>query len=431
MVMQLSGSDDQFEAKLAAKLAAKLETGAEVNDAVAKILADVAQRGDAAVLDYTARFDKAEHTAQTLRVPPEAMQHAWNNLPEKLKTALELAAKRIWDYHRRQVPKDERYTEEGITLGWRWTAIETAGLYVPGGTAVYPSSVLMNAIPALAAGVKRLVMCSPTPGGEMNPMVLAAAHVAGVKEIYQIGGAQAVAAMAFGTETIPKVDVIVGPGNAYVAAAKRQVYGLVGIDSIAGPSEILVIADHTANPRWVAADLLSQAEHDPASRSVLVTPDAGLAKEVMRQVDELVETLNRADIARESWEKNGLVVQCRDVEDAARISNLVAPEHLELFVQAPEKLVEHITHAGAIFMGKWTPEAIGDYTAGPSHVLPTAGTPRFASGLSVFDFLKRSSMIQCEEQGFAHLAEATYHLAHAEGLGAHGLSVAVRLEEKG
>jgi histidinol dehydrogenase len=413
-----------FEALLAAKRAAE----ENVDAAVAAIVADVKVRGDAALLEYTARFDRLNIAAAGLRLPAERIEQAMGRAPEKALAALRLAAARIADYHKRQLPADFDYRDgEGIRLGSRWTALDAVGLYVPGGTAAYPSSVLMNAVPAKVAGVARLVMVVPTPDGKVNDLVLAAARIAGVDEIYRVGGAQAVAALAFGTATVPKVDKIVGPGNAYVAAAKKQVFGTVGIDLIAGPSEILVVADGANDPAWIAADLLSQAEHDEAAQAILVTDDARFADRVAAAVEAELARLPRAAIARASWERHGAVIVVERLEDAPALVDRLAPEHLELAVEAPEALAKRIRHAGAIFLGRHAPEAIGDYVAGPNHVLPTSQSARFSSGLGVLDFMKRTSLIGCDAEGLAAIGPAAVVLAEAEGLDAHARSVAIRL----
>ena len=389
------------------------------------ILRDVRARGDAALAELTRRFDghdlgpftSAEIDAHCARVPPAERE------------ALELAAERIRAYHERQVPAPEEWTDEaGATLGWRWTPIEAAGLYVPGGTASYPSSVLMNAIPARVAGVTRLAMCTPTPGGEVNPLVLLAARIAGVDEVHRLGGAQAVAAMAYGTQTIARVDKITGPGNAYVAAAKARVFGRVGIDTIAGPSEVLVIADADNDPDWIAVDLLSQAEHDASAQAILLTTDAALGRAVSEAVERRLATLDRSEIAAAAWSAHGAVVVVRDLAEAAALADRVAPEHLELMVADPEALAARIRHAGAIFLGAWTPEAVGDYAGGPNHVLPTAGAARFASGLGVLDFLKRSTTLRMTPGALGAIGPAVETLARSEGLGAHALSVRLRLD---
>jgi histidinol dehydrogenase len=413
-----------FEALVAAKRAAE----ENVDAVVAAIVADVKARGDAALLEYTARFDRLNLAAAGLRLPAERIEQAMGRAPAKAVAALQLAATRIAEYHKRQVPAGFDYADaEGIRLGARWTALDSVGLYVPGGTAAYPSSVLMNAVPAKVAGVARLVMVVPTPDGKVSDLVLAAACIAGVDEIYRIGGAQAVAALAYGTATVPKVDKIVGPGNAYVAAAKKQVFGAVGIDLIAGPSEILVVADGANDPAWIAADLLSQAEHDEAAQAILITDDAGFADRVAATVEAQLAKLPRAAIARASWERHGAILVVGTLDEAPALVDRIAPEHLELAVAAPEALAQRVRHAGAIFLGRHAPEAIGDYVAGPNHVLPTSQSARFSSGLGVLDFMKRTSLIGCDAKGLAAIGPAAVALAEAEGLDAHALSVAIRL----
>ena len=432
MPTRLDIRESGFDAAFASLLSAKRETGADVNDAVAAILADVRQRGDDAVLDYTQRFDRLELTAETLRVPADELARASQSCSAETLEALALAATRISDFHRRQIPEDLDFVDgEGLRLGYRWTPVAAAGLYVPGGTAAYPSSVLMNALPAKVAGVERLAMVVPAPDGQLNPLVLAAAHLSGVDEVYRIGGAQAVGALAYGTGTIAPVDKIVGPGNAYVAAAKRQVFGTVGIDMIAGPSEILIVADGANDPAWIAADLLSQAEHDTAAQAILITDDAAFAEAVARAVEDHLKTLSRADIAAESWRAFGCIIVVESLDQAPALVDRVAPEHLELAVADPDALAARIRNAGAIFLGRYTPEAVGDYVAGPNHVLPTARSARFSSGLGVLDFLKRTSIIACDEASLATVGPAAVSLARAEGLDAHALSVAIRLNQKG
>ena len=429
MPVHLDTTRDGFDAAFAALLSAKREDDADVGDAVAAILRDVRARGDAAVLELTARFDRLDLSPDALRVPEAEIDAATAAVPAPEREALDLAGARIRAFHERQMPRDAQWTDEtGARLGWRWTPVDAAGLYVPGGLASYPSSVLMNAIPARVAGVRRLVMCVPTPDGVTNPLVLHAARLAGVDEVYRIGGAQAIAAMAYGTETIAPVDVVTGPGNAYVAAAKRQVYGRVGIDMVAGPSEILVIADGTADPDWVAVDLLSQAEHDPVAQSILVTPDATLARAVSDAVDRRLETLARTDIAGAAWRDYGATIVTRDLEEAAALSDRIAPEHLELCVEDPDALSERIRHAGAIFLGHWTPEAIGDYVGGPNHVLPTARSARHASGLGTLHFLKRTTLAAMTPESLRAIGPAAVTLAGSESLEAHGLSVQARLD---
>ncbi len=428
MARRLDARSPDFARDFTALISAKRETEEDVAQAVRKIIADVRARGDAALIDLTAQFDKLTLTAQTLRVSSRELDEAQAQCPAETLKALDIAARRIEEYHRRQIPKDETYTDEiGATLGWRWTALDSVGLYVPGGTASYPSSVLMNAIPARVAGVGRIVMVTPASGGKLNPLVLAAAKRAGITEIYRIGGAQAVAALAYGTPTIAPVDKIVGPGNAYVAAAKREVFGTVGIDSIAGPSEILVIADGANNPDWIAADLLSQAEHDASSQSILITDDAAFADKVSAAVERALETLPRRAIASASWRDFGGIVVVANLEDACSLSDRIAPEHLELAVENPDALFRRVRHAGAIFLGRNTPEAMGDYIAGPNHVLPTARTARFSSGLSVLDFVKRTTLLSLSRDAINQIGPAAVTLAEAEGLDAHARSVAARL----
>ena len=429
MPLFLSTTDADFEARFAALLSAKREEAPDVDDAVAAIIADVRARGDAALVELTARFDRLELTPDTLRVSEAEIDAAAARVPEPEAEALALAAQRIEAFHSRQLPRDESWTDDtGARLGWRWTPVDAAGLYVPGGLASYPSSVLMNAIPARAAGVGRLVMCVPTPDGVLNPLVLLAARLAGVHEVYRVGGAQAVAALAYGTATIAPVDVVTGPGNAYVAAAKRRVFGRVGIDMIAGPSEILVIADADNDPDWLAVDLLSQAEHDASAQSILIATDEGLARATAEAVERRLATLERAAIAGPAWRDHGAVIVARDLAEAAALANRAAPEHLELCVADPERLAADIRHAGAIFLGKWTPEAIGDYVGGPNHVLPTARSARFSSGLGVLDFLKRTTLAAMTPESLAAIGPAAVTLATSESLGAHGLSVQARLD---
>ncbi|MBB1497522.1 histidinol dehydrogenase [Paracoccus sp. MC1862] len=428
MPVFLSTTDADFEARFAAMLSAKREDAADVGDAVAAIIADVRARGDAALVELTARFDRLELTAEGLRFSPAEIEAAAAQVSSEDRAALELAAGRIRDYHARQVPEDAMWTDgAGARLGWRWTPVSSAGLYVPGGQASYPSSVLMNAIPAQAAGVERLVVCVPTPRGEVNPLVLLACRLAGVDEIYRIGGAQAIAALAYGTETIRPVDKITGPGNAYVAAAKRQVFGRVGIDSIAGPSEVLVIAKGAQNPEWLALDLLAQAEHDADAQAILISPDPSLAQAVAAEVERLLPTLPRAAIAGASWRDHGTVIVTRDLAEAAALSDRIAPEHLELCVDDPDALAAQVNHAGAIFLGGWTPEAAGDYVSGPNHVLPTARSARFSSGLSVMDFLKRTTLSRLDPGSLSAIGPAAVRLALSEGLSAHARSIEARL----
>ncbi|QHQ35350.1 histidinol dehydrogenase [Algicella marina] len=429
MPLWLESDDPSFAEAFQRFLGLKREVEEDVDQAVAAILADVERRGDAALLEYTARFDRMNIPKERLRISEEEITSAETQVPQDERRALELAAARIRAYHEKQLPRDESWQDEsGATLGWRWTAVEAAGIYVPGGLASYPSSVLMNAIPARVAGVDRLVMVVPTPDGVLNPLVLLAARLAGVDEIYRVGGAQAVGALAYGTETIAAVDKITGPGNAYVAAAKRRVFGRVGIDMIAGPSEILVVADADNDTDWIACDLLSQAEHDESAQSILITDDAGFARSVERAVETRLSTLEREDIARRSWEDYGAIFVTPSLEEAARLTNIIAPEHLELCVGDPDALSSKIRNAGAIFLGAWTPEAIGDYVGGPNHVLPTSRTARFSSGLSVLDFMKRTTLARMTPASLAAVGPAAETLARSESLQAHGLSVRCRLD---
>ena len=429
MPKRLDIADSDFEAQFQEVLGAKREADVDVNEAVTAILKDVATRGDAAVIEYTNRFDRQNITAADMAFTADELAEAEQKIEPDLLDALKLAAERIENFHERQLPDMEDFTDDdGVRLGYRWTAVEAAGLYVPGGLAAYPSSVLMNAIPARVAGVERLVMVVPTPDGVINPLVLAAAKIAGVTEVYRIGGAQAVGALAYGTETIKAVDKIVGPGNAYVAAAKRQVFGTVGIDMIAGPSEILVVADGENDPSWIAADLLSQAEHDSVAQSILITDDKAFASRVEDAVESQLKTLDRETIARASWSDYGVVITVDDLmRQGVGLVDRIAPEHLELAVDNPDVLSHEIRNAGAIFLGRYTPEAIGDYVAGPNHVLPTSRTARFSSGLGVLDFMKRTTFIGCDADSLNKIGPAAVKLAGAEGLQAHGLSVSIRL----
>jgi histidinol dehydrogenase len=428
MPIRLDSRAVDFDARFAAFLGAKRETAADVEEAVRAIIADVAARGDAALVELTRKFDRVDVEAAGLRVTSAEIERAAASCDAAARAALALARDRIEAYHRRQLPRDERFTDAlGVELGWRWTAVGAAGLYVPGGTAAYPSTVLMNAVPAKVAGVPRLVMAVPAPDGNLNPLVLAAAKLAGVDEIYRIGGAQAVAALAYGTATVKPVDKIVGPGNAYVAAAKRLVFGKVGIDMIAGPSEVLVIADHTGNAGWIAADLLAQAEHDVNAQSILITDDSALADDVERAVEAQLATLPRADIARASWNEFGAVILVKNLGESVALANAIAAEHLEIMTADPEALSAQIRNAGAIFLGPHTPEAIGDYVGGSNHVLPTARSARFSSGLGVLDFMKRTSILKCGPDQLRALGPAAMTLGKAEGLDAHARSVGLRL----
>lgn len=428
MPIHLSTAQPDFEQRFADLLSMKREDAADVNEAVAAIIADVRARGDAALVELTGRFDRLDLTAAGLAFTAGEIADQTARVSAEDRAALVTAASRIRAYHARQMPEDMLWTDpEGASLGWRWTPVSAAGLYVPGGQASYPSSVLMNAIPARVAGVERLVICVPTPDGAVNPLVLLAAELAGVDEIYRIGGAQAIAALAYGSETIRPVDKITGPGNAYVAAAKRQVFGRVGIDMIAGPSEVLIIAAGAQDPEWLALDLLAQAEHDADAQSILITPDKALAQAVVAEVERLLPSLPRAAVAGASWRDYGTVILTRDLDEAAALSDRLAPEHLELCVDDPDALARKTRHAGAIFLGGWTPEAVGDYVSGPNHVLPTARSARFSSGLSVMDFLKRTTLAKLSPAALGTIGPAAVRLAASEGLSAHGLSVSARL----
>jgi histidinol dehydrogenase len=428
MPLRLDARDPDFAGAFNALLATKREVAEDVDLAVRGIIEDVIGRGDAAVIDYTRRFDELTLATETLRVTAEEIAAAEAQCAPEALTALRLAHERIEVFHRRQQPEDSSTTDAlGVTLGWRWTAIEAVGLYVPGGRASYPSSVLMNAIPAKVAGVPRIVMAVPTPRGVINPLVLAAARLVGVDEVYRFGGVQAVAALAYGTASIAPVAKIVGPGNAYVAAAKRRVFGQVGIDMIAGPSEVLILADRHANPDWIAADLLAQAEHDPAAQSILVTDSPDLARAVEAAVERQLTTLPKEGIARASWQDYGAVILVPRLEDAVPLVDRLAPEHLEIETENPEALAARVRNAGSIFLGSHTPEAIGDYVGGPNHVLPTARSARFSSGLGVLDFMKRTSILKCDPAALKALGPAAIALGRAEGLEAHARSVAIRL----
>jgi len=426
----LSTKDEGFEAAFRDLLSAKREDAPDVDDVVAEIIADVRSRGDAAVLELTKKFDRLDLTPEQMRFSSDEIEQACASVSDADREALNVAVERIRAYHERQMPSDAKWEDSvGASLGWRWTAVSAAGLYVPGGLATYPSSVLMNAIPAKVAGVERLAMVVPTPDGVVNPLVLLAARLSGVDEIYRIGGAQAVAALAYGTDTIQPVDKITGPGNAFVAAAKRRVFGKVGIDMIAGPSEILVIADKDNDPDWVALDMLSQAEHDESAQALLITDDAKFGQDVADAIEARLETLERRSIASASWRDFGAVITVRDLDEAVALSDRIAPEHLELCVDDADGLAAKIRHAGAIFIGAWTPEAIGDYVGGPNHVLPTARSARFSSGLSVMDFLKRTTLSRMTPDALAAIGPAAEALAISESLEAHGLSVRARLDK--
>jgi histidinol dehydrogenase len=431
MPLRLDSQKADFPARFRSLLAAKREVAQDVEQAVRAIVADVAARGDRAVFELTAKFDHIDLVKTGLRVTAVEIAAAEKACQGDALAALKLARDRIEAYHRRQMPRDERFTDSlGVELGTKWTAIEAVGLYVPGGTAAYPSSVLMNAVPAKVAGVPRLAMVVPAPDGKLNPLVLAAAKLAGVDEVYRIGGAQAVAALAYGTETIAPVAKIVGPGNAYVAAAKRLVFGKVGIDMIAGPSEVLILADKTGNADWIGADLLAQAEHDVSAQSILMTDDAALASQVEMAVDSQLKILSRANVAAASWRNFGAIIVVPKLADAVTLVDQLAPEHLEIMSANADELVTRIRNAGAIFIGAHTPEAIGDYVAGSNHVLPTARSARFSSGLGVLDFMKRTSLLKCGPEQLRALGPAAIALGQAEGLGAHARSVAIRLNQK-
>jgi histidinol dehydrogenase len=428
MSMALNMQSADFDKRFQALLAAKREASADVDLTVADIIEDVRQRGDASLAELSLRFDRVEIGRLGLKVGAAEIEAAVGACEKTALEALKLAHARVLEFHLRQKPADLMFTDPlGVELGWRWRPIHSVGLYVPGGAASYPSSVVMNAVPAKVAGCARLAMVMPTPDGHINPLALAAARIAGVDEIYRVGGAQAIAALAYGTATIAPVDKIVGPGNAYVAAAKRRVFGVVGIDMIAGPSEVVVLADGNADPRFVAADLLAQAEHDEAAQSILITNDASLAREVEAEVDRQLQSLPRAKIAGASWRDNGAVIICPSLEAALPLIERLAPEHLEIMAHGPDALAEKIANAGAIFLGPHTPEAIGDYVGGSNHVLPTARSARFSSGLGVLDFMKRTSLLKCDARSLEALGPAAVALGKAEGLEAHARSVALRL----
>ncbi|MEZ5692856.1 MAG: histidinol dehydrogenase [Altererythrobacter sp.] len=426
----LKASDPGFERAFDRIVDDRRESDDDVSRDVASILADVRNRGDKALVQLTARFDQyGLDTPESWQMGPADFAAAYEALDADLRDALDLAAKRIEAYHAAQLPEDRDYTDDtGMRLGAKWRAVDAAGLYVPGGRAAYPSSLLMNAIPAKVAGVQRVVAVSPTPGGKLNPLVLAAAHVAGIDTLFRIGGAQAIGALAYGTQTIPRVDVITGPGNAWVAEAKRQLYGVVGIDMVAGPSEILVIADAKNDPDWIAADLLSQAEHDPSSQSILITDDADFAWQVEDRVDVQSAMLSTGKVARASWKDHGVIIVVDTLEDAIPLANRLAAEHVELAVDDPDALFAGLHHAGSVFLGRMTPEAVGDYLAGPNHVLPTGRRARFSSGLSVLDFMKRTSFLAADDAALAAIGPAGIALATAEGLPAHAKSIELRLK---
>ena len=429
MPVFLNSSHSNFKKDFEMLLSSKREDSIDVDISVREIIGLVKEQGDQALIDYTKKFDRIELTPEKLRFTESELAEQILKVPEKERSALKLAAARIEAYHKRQIPNNAFWTDEsGVELGWRWSPITAAGLYVPGGLASYPSSVLMNAIPAKVAGVSRLAITVPTPDDKINPLVLLAAQLSGVDEIYRVGGAQAIAALAYGTETIKPVDKITGPGNAFVAAAKRQVFGKVGIDMIAGPSEILVLADGTSRPDWIALDLLSQAEHDENAQSILITDSDDVVKSVRKKIEVNLKNLSRSEIARKSWNDNGAIIKVPDFDVAIELSNRIAPEHLELCVSDPEKLAKRITNAGAIFLGHWTPEAVGDYVTGPNHVLPTARSARFSSGLSVMDFLKRTTLAKLSRDALLKIGPSAVTLANSEGLECHGLSISERMQ---
>ena len=432
MAQRLDAQAPDFEKNFKALLAQKRDLAPDVDAAVKAIIDDVVARGDAALVDYSRRFDRIDLEKSGIAVSRAEVDSAEGRCSKQQLDALDLALERILAFHERQRPQDLRFTDPvGVELGWRWTPIDAVGLYVPGGTAAYPSSVLMNVAPAKVAGVGRIAMVVPTPGGEVSPLVLAAAKRAGIEEIYRVGGAQAIAALAYGTKTIPAVDKIVGPGNAYVAAAKRRVFGQVGIDMIAGPSEVLILADKSANPDWIAADLLAQAEHDESAQSILITDDASLADAVVAAVERHLKTLTRHEIASASWRDYGAVILVRKLADALPLADRIAAEHLELVCENAEAIAAKIRNAGAIFIGGYTPEAIGDYVGGSNHVLPTARSARFSSGLNVLDFMKRSSILKCDAEALRAIGGAAVTLGEAEGLTAHARSVSIRLNSLG
>ncbi len=429
MPVLLNSQNSNFEKEFKKLLLAKREDSVDVDVSVREIIGGVIELGDQALIEYTKKFDRVSLTTDTLRFTQSELKEQAAQVSDKDRSALELAVTRIKSYHEKQLPDDTFWTDEsGVELGWRWSPVSAAGLYVPGGLASYPSSVLMNAIPAKVAGVKRLAITVPTPDNKVNPMVLLAAQLSGVDEVYRVGGAQAIAALAYGTKTIEPVDKITGPGNAFVAAAKRQVFGKVGIDMIAGPSEILVIADKTSRPDWIALDLLSQAEHDENAQSILITDSDDVINAVTEKIEINLQNLSRNEIAGKSWKNNGAIIKVPNFEMAAELSNRIAPEHLELCVSDPENLAKKISNAGAIFLGHWTPEAVGDYVTGPNHVLPTARSARFSSGLSVMDFLKRTTLAKVSRDALLKIGPSAVTLANSEGLECHGLSISERIK---
>ena len=429
MPVFLNSQNSDFEKDFKKLLSSKREDSLDVDLSVKTIIEAVIEKGDQALIEYTQKFDRISLNSVNLRFTQSEVEEQAAKVPDKDRKALEMAAARIEAYHKKQLPDNAFWTDDsGVELGWRWSPVAAAGLYVPGGLASYPSSVLMNAIPAKVAGVRRLAITVPTPDNKINPMVLLAAQLSGVNEIYRVGGAQAIAALAYGTKTIQPVDKITGPGNAFVAAAKRQVFGKVGIDMIAGPSEVLVIADKTSRPDWIALDLLSQAEHDENAQSILITDSDNVAKTVTEQVDIILKNLSRAEIAGKSWKNNGAVIKVPDLDMAAELSNRIAPEHLELCISNPEDLAKKIFNAGAIFLGHWTPEAVGDYVTGPNHVLPTSRSARFSSGLSVMEFLKRTTLAKVSRDALLKIGPSAVTLANSEGLECHGRSIGERMK---
>ena len=429
MPILLNSQNSNFEKEFKKLLLAKREDSIDVDVSVREIIGGVIEFGDQALIEYTKKFDRISLTTDTLRFTQSELKEQAAQVSDKDRSALELAVTRIKSYHEKQLPDDTFWTDEsGVELGWRWSPVSAAGLYVPGGLASYPSSVLMNAIPAKVAGVERLAITVPTPDNKVNPMVLLAAQLSGVDEVYRVGGAQAIAALAYGTKTIEPVDKITGPGNVFVAAAKRQVFGKVGIDMIAGPSEILVIADKTSRPDWIALDLLSQAEHDENAQSILMTDSDDVINAVTEKIEINLQNLSRNEIAGKSWKNNGAIIKVPNLEMAAELSNRIAPEHLELCVSDPENLAKKISNAGAIFLGHWTPEAVGDYVTGPNHVLPTARSARFSSGLSVMDFLKRTTLAKVSRDALLKIGPSAVTLANSEGLECHGLSISERIK---
>ena len=430
-MLKLRTKDADFEAQFSSFIKIKREKSEDVNASVSKILEAVKSRGDDALVEFTKSYDDFDINPARMRIAEDDIDIAVKSCSASEIEALNLAADRIKDYHKKQMPEDLQYIDAmGVTLGYRWSPVNSVGIYVPGGMGAYPSSVLMNAIPAKIAGVKRLVMVVPTPKGNINSLVLAAAKIAGVDDIFRIGGAQAVAALAYGTDSVPAVDKIVGPGNVYVATAKKQVFGVVGIDMFAGPSEVLVVADAENDPNWIASDLLAQAEHDTSAQAILITDDEGFANSVDIRLQEIAKDLSRSDTALSSWKNFGAIIIVDDVNQSVALIDRISPEHLQLAVESPESISKEVSNAGAIFLGRFTPEAMGDYLAGPSHVLPTDGTARFSSGLGVADFMKRSSIIGCDSDSLSKLGPHAAILAEAEGLQAHALSITSRLDKK-